>query len=571
MRILALTFILASALPALAETAAGGPRSTPASTTPYAQACRQQLDKLGCRSFESDPDLKDHLLGCDTSDGMSDLSNMVASCLSSTLGVWGELLKINPHDAIMSATSAVSSNLKDQVKPQMAIRQFLLSCMNQQECLINLHKAAHKTPPTEAQIKELSGIKDSWFPAPYTKMQALWSRACGSASFGCASNDPWFNEQLKKILPHKIHQPKENLIKQVNALLAKEYNKFQCMNAAGRTETVCYVVATVIDPLLAAGAIKKFNKMNKLVTAAKGSHKFSAEDLELIGRAEKRLGRKLSEQERAGLIEAHYYADNAIGADGNVTHKGNYTDGQITAKGVKLRKAGFSDDEMRVLMREGFAGADHPVYAKFDTLERGLAPYRGTDPAVDRAIANMDKLQERLLNCPADDLSCLKEIEAILDKTSATWASKLQAQVSPSPIKPAPIAPAATFQRADHVMEHEKLASELSKNSSEIVQRFVREKMKQIDVNLQAAVASRKSNELIKPVFKAKIITGEPYKGLMEIRSLDNGGPRIYAMWDPRIPKVYYLAVGDKSSQAHDMRIAWERWQSIKAAHKMKD
>ncbi|MGE4131880.1 MAG: hypothetical protein AB7F86_09580 [Bdellovibrionales bacterium] len=238
-----------------------------AGTSGYTQACRAQQDELGCRDFSNDPALKDYVQKCDSADGFLNLDQMIKTCIGSSLGVWAETLKINPHDLIVGSIGAVGQHLAEKAKPEIARKLFYDSCLASEDCMRRMYHAAYGRDPTAEQTKDLAGYKNSWFPSPYTRFDALYTRACGGGLF-CNPRDPWFREKLDSVFgtPGRVSP---NVVSAAQAFLNQNYSKWMCYNGLGRTQMVCYGLASVLDPLGAAALVRKAPRLAKLLEASK--------------------------------------------------------------------------------------------------------------------------------------------------------------------------------------------------------------------------------------------------------------------------------------------------------------
>ncbi len=98
---------------------------------------------------------------------------------------------------------------------------------------------------------------------------------------------------------------------------------------------------------------------------AAGDIKNSEDYLSTVKKAEKSLGRELTESERETIFNAHRVGVGELGKDGTFAAKGNYTQGQIKKKmeilsgGNKdLSQVSFTLEERKKLLFDGVAGAE---------------------------------------------------------------------------------------------------------------------------------------------------------------------------------------------------------------------
>lgn len=98
---------------------------------------------------------------------------------------------------------------------------------------------------------------------------------------------------------------------------------------------------------------------------------------ERITGAEGAIGRKFTKKERDALLAAH-----GIGKG-----FGQYTRGELVRKGLRLRRAGFSKAEVKVILDEGWAGEYNVVFEVPPRAPRSIPPGRMID--VDRELARV--------------------------------------------------------------------------------------------------------------------------------------------------------------------------------------
>jgi len=98
---------------------------------------------------------------------------------------------------------------------------------------------------------------------------------------------------------------------------------------------------------------------------AAGEVKNSEDYLNTVRKAEKSLGRKLSETEKETIFNAHRVGTNELGKDGTFASKGNYTQRQIKKKleilsggNKELSQASFTLEERKKLLFDGVAGGE---------------------------------------------------------------------------------------------------------------------------------------------------------------------------------------------------------------------
>ena len=97
---------------------------------------------------------------------------------------------------------------------------------------------------------------------------------------------------------------------------------------------------------------------------AAGEVKNSEDYLNTVKKAEKSLGRELTEAEKETIYKAHRVGAGELGKDGTFAAKGNYTQGQIKEKleilsgGNQKSQAAFSLEERKKLLFDGVAGAE---------------------------------------------------------------------------------------------------------------------------------------------------------------------------------------------------------------------
>ena len=141
-----------------------------------------------------------------------------------------------------------------------------------------------------------------------------------------------------------------------------------------------------------AETIRRNAKMKAGEYLSAGDFKQSADYQSTIAKAEKSLGRPLSEAEKESVYKAHIVGNGELGKDGTFASKGNYTTGQIKDKLSKLQNSTFSPEERKRLLFDGVAGADSKIMTVPELMQ--------TKPADANAlskIANSDDLRTRVV------------------------------------------------------------------------------------------------------------------------------------------------------------------------------
>lgn len=270
----------------LATGAAKSSQATRASSTP---TCQSNFDQYNCSSLANDPELKDYVRQCDQKVADSDYSEVIRSCLSSGAGAWGEVIK-SLRDAPRAISYGIAEDLKEKAKPVVQLNLYLKSCLGKIDCKKNLFRVGRGREPTPEEIQDLEGYEKSWFPAPYTKIEALWNRAASRHHSINVPMDPWMEKQITQIFgaPKKQEAP-QNLISDIKEVLNQKQNKFNCLNSAGQAEMICYGLFTVLDPALAYSTATKLPRLAKLVEATKSAAASTAQQ------TTRKLGEKYKE------------------------------------------------------------------------------------------------------------------------------------------------------------------------------------------------------------------------------------------------------------------------------------
>lgn len=274
---------------ASSELATGAGKSTQPTGVPTSPSCQANFEKYKCASLANDPELKDYVRQCDQQLADSDYSEVIRSCLSSGAGAWGEVIR-SLQDAPRAITYGIANDLKEKSKPVVQLNIYLKNCLGKIDCKKNLFRVGRGREPTAEEIQDLEGYEKSWFPAPYTKIEALWSRAAWRHNSNKIPQDPWMEQQVEQIFgsPKRREAP-TNLISDIKEVLNQKQNKFNCLNRAGQAEMICYGLFTVLDPALAYSTAAKLPRLAKLVEATKSAAVSSAQQ------TSRKLGEKYKE------------------------------------------------------------------------------------------------------------------------------------------------------------------------------------------------------------------------------------------------------------------------------------
>lgn len=123
-----------------------------------------------------------------------------------------------------------------------------------------------------------------------------------------------------------------------------------------------------------------------------------------VSKAESALGLSFSDQQQKALLLAHQVGDNEIGLDGinsagiRINGESNFTRKQVLQKVRTLRNGGFSADQARRLLDDGFAGGSR---YKGLTIEQKAALKKQEKLFKDEVLPNIPKYNVKKL--PKDD------------------------------------------------------------------------------------------------------------------------------------------------------------------------
>lgn len=145
----------------------------------------------------------------------------------------------------------------------------------------------------------------------------------------------------------------------------KEY--LMCLSDQAQRKYICNSLGHLISSLGGLKYLINFKgsneKLASLVNEAfeksklkKALNKSQLSNLERIELAKIKLGRKLNPEEARAIIEAHEIGSNEEGKKGLLAALKGYTAEQIARKARRLKEAGFTKEERRILMEEGITG-----------------------------------------------------------------------------------------------------------------------------------------------------------------------------------------------------------------------
>lgn len=157
----------------------------------------------------------------------------------------------------------------------------------------------------------------------------------------------------------------------ISEILEDQYTKFGCLNPEAKTRKVCHVIGDLILPPAAFFAFLKrgvkaadeFPTLNKAFEGLNTSTKLSDYRVRL-GMADELLGRQLSQAQQEAVIRAHLVGVGELGLDGTMAKVSNYTLAQLRRKSELLKEAGFTKEEIRVLMEGTIVGIGPDEFAK---------------------------------------------------------------------------------------------------------------------------------------------------------------------------------------------------------------
>ena len=225
---------------------------------------------MGCAALENDEDTKDYIRKCSESLTETNYPAAAKACLSSGLGAWGEVLKAL-KDSPQAIAYGIADDLYKKNKPVLALNKFLKACLKDLNCKANLFRVGRGRPPTEQEKLDLASYENSWLPT-MPKMEALWSLAVAKQNTIGNPVDPWMSAKMVEIFgPPAKGEIHPNLIERAKELIQSKQKKFQCLNAAGQAQMICYGIFSVLDPALAYSTAVKIPRLAKLIEATKVS------------------------------------------------------------------------------------------------------------------------------------------------------------------------------------------------------------------------------------------------------------------------------------------------------------
>ena len=179
---------------------------------------------------------------------------------------------------------------------------------------------------TQEELLELGAVYSKLTPSEAASLTSQISKEANASS-------------LKKFIAEVAANPGKYLIKgkaQISALekAAKDASALTLPNG----ESLTPFLAKIDD------SIGKVNRLN--------------DERDRLAKADKILGRSLNQAEQKSILEAHYIGVGETGKDGAAASLGNYNFGQIRQKVEALQTAGFSKDEIKILMEQNVTGMD---------------------------------------------------------------------------------------------------------------------------------------------------------------------------------------------------------------------
>jgi hypothetical protein len=181
--------------------------------------------------------------------------------------------------------------------------------------------------------------------------------------------DPWIEPWSGKPaqIPPSLSEMSLSLMDR--ALTSVGISNTQCLDPEVVMKMRCYAVGMVLDPMLllsGAGALADILEAGGLIGRA-------SEATARLGKAENILGRSLSADEQAAILQAHEVGAGEIGRDGQTAAAvGNYSDAQLREKAQILKEAGLPATERRTLIENSVVGAE-PVAASTVPRVSGLS------------------------------------------------------------------------------------------------------------------------------------------------------------------------------------------------------
>jgi hypothetical protein len=389
--------------------------------------CQKHLDSFGCNDFFQSSNVPaESRLTCSASQGaFTDAKDLLAQEISA-LGhcTWGggeaayemvSLLWKIPIGAYDLAKEGIRAR-KSQADQTQIAQKFYDECAKtldcRQEVLLSANGKVSEDYTANVKTlaaKEMSGslLQKLAKGATLRAKTRRFSEASEKirAILVTESDTPERDRKIREIYPEwREGQEPSHEAKSVAALLQeffkKQGQKLMCYSKPARQEMICYGLASIFAPgaalkmaeksklLLASNKAAEVKKLQQATraeeVAAKDAYAVAASEKRLAD-AEQKLGRKLTEEElkahrvseterligrelspsqREALERAHKKGEGELGADRvNPAALGNYTVDQKVAKGLELRRAGFSPKETKAILDEGIAGGEGTAVA----------------------------------------------------------------------------------------------------------------------------------------------------------------------------------------------------------------
>ena len=231
-------------------------------------SCQANFIKHGCDRFirNQSKDIQKMVNKCDGH--QPTYGDIAYACGAHAGGVWKEALESIPeaaqslvqglakksaHDHLMTLGSAIHKNLRKKIKPKVAIYNWRVNCKKSISCLSKLIQASEPQPlPKKELEKRAHKVMKSW--RSWQMFNYYYDKAARRNGLG-RNRDPWFTSEMDRVFERGKKKNKNK-----NAALMdffyKKWDKLHCLNSDGQSAMICYGLATLVDPLIAAKLLK---------------------------------------------------------------------------------------------------------------------------------------------------------------------------------------------------------------------------------------------------------------------------------------------------------------------------
>lgn len=400
-----------------------------------------------CREFaQKHPELASDIAMDGNAGPSPSLRQLAKKCWSGATGAWKDQLEqliVQPLKYFFVTSPQIQKNLIE-------------ACNQSVDCKVQLY---HEATGEFASGKALEELKASM---SFTKLDVLYRRARARYN-STGQQDRRFIQELenRKWLKQSgfansdvaldPEQEQISIWQAVKNKIDKSLTHFRCMKPEVASDAVCYGLASVIDPTIAAGIVAKGPRLAKWIVGSAAA----TDRASLIAALEKKWGRSLTTEERAAIEQAHVVGAGAKGADGAAAGVGNYTMAQLREK-YRALQTRFNSSEIRDLMEKGVVGLskqeqlevnavlEKMTAAQVQTEDLKLATIKDSNilnsadyQAYQKNVKALERKQEEIFSewradNPASTQKARKEIESVNERANRLkaegqlWAARAE-------------------------------------------------------------------------------------------------------------------------------------------------